>query len=133
MAIQNGTLIRIYVGGTFIGHTISDNFSATMAKRDTTTKDSAGWTEALGGLKSWTADSKGYFDLAEAEESFSELFALYVARSPVTVEISSNVTGELKYSGSALITELSRGAELEANVTFSIKFEGTGALTETSI
>lgn len=133
MAIQNGTLIRTWVGGTFIGHSISDNFSATMATRDTTTKDSSGWTEKLGALKSWTADAKGYFDTAEPEESFSELWALYIARAPISVEISSDEIGEKKYAGSALITELSRGAELEGNVTYSIKFEGTGALTESTI
>lgn len=133
MAVQNGTLVRISVGGTIVGHSISDNFTTTVGTRDTTTKDSSGWTEKAASLKGWSFDSKGYFDPSESNESFDELYTAMVARTAVTVLCSSDVTGEKEYTGSAIITELTKGAELEGNVTYSVKFEGTGALTQQTI
>jgi hypothetical protein len=47
--------------------------------------------------------------------------------------ISSAITGDKKYSGSALLTNLKRTAGLEDNATFTVSFEGTGALTEATI
>ena len=128
-APQNGTLIGIYVGNTKIANVVSNSFKADNALRDTTTKDSGGWSASGDGLKSWSADGKGLFADAPTY-GFSDLWAIFIAGSGVTVKITSAVTGEKKYSGTAYITNLSQNADLEKTAEFSVSFKGSGVLTE---
>lgn len=130
--ITNGTLIGLYVGGTKIANLISNDLDISMATRETTNKDSGGWKSSLGGALSWTCSAEGYFDEI-ATYGFDELFAVLTARTAVTVMISSQVTGDKKYSGSALLTSLKRSHPTEDNVTFSCSCEGTGVLTEATV
>lgn len=131
--IMNGTLIGMYVNGSVkIANAVSHDLDLSMAVRDTTNKDNAGWQTGLGGLKSWTCSAEAMFDQA-ANYTFDQLFALFDARTAITVYLSTTVTGDKKYSGSALITGLKKSAPNEANVTFSVTLQGTGALTETTL
>ena len=130
--ITNGTLISLYVAGTKISAGTSMDLDISMATRETTNKDSAGWKSALGSTMSWSCSSEQMF----AEDStygYDDLFAVLTARAAVPVMVSSGVSGDKKYSGSALLTNLKRTAPLEGNVTFTVSFEGTGALTEATI
>ena len=127
--IQNGTLIALYIGSTKIANLVSNDLDLTMAVRDTTNKDNSGFKTGLGGMLSWSCSAEGMFDEA-ASYTFAHLFSVWQARTAVTVMLSSAVTGDHKYSGSALLTSLKRSNPLEANTTFSCSFEGTGALTE---
>lgn len=128
---MNGTLIGMYVNGSVkIANAVSHDLDLTMAVRDTTNKDNSGWKTGLGGLKSWTCSFEAMFDQS-ANYTFDQLFALLDARTAITVYMSTTITGDKKYSGSALLTSLKKGAPVEGNVTFSGTFEGTGALTET--
>jgi predicted secreted protein len=132
-AIQNATVMGMYVNGSVkIANAVSHDLDLTMAVRDTTNKDNAGWQTGLGGLKSWTCSAEAMFD-PSANYTFDQLFALFDARTAITVYLSSAQTGEKKYSGSALITSLKKGMPNEENTTFSVSFQGTGALTETII
>lgn len=131
--IMNGTLIGMYVNGsTKIANAVSHDMDLSMAVRDTTNKDGAGWKTGLGGLKSWSCSAEAMFDQS-AVYTFDQLMALFEARTAIVVYLSTGITGDKKYSGSALLTSLKRTAPLEDNVTFSVSFEGTGALTETII
>lgn len=129
--IMNATLVGLYVNGSVkIANAVSHDLDLSMAVRDTTNKDNAGWQTGLGGLKSWTCSAEAMFDQS-ANYTFDQLFALYDARTAITVYLSTGVIGDKKYSGSALITGLKKSAAAEANVTFSVTLQGTGALVET--
>lgn len=130
--IVNGTLIALYVGGTKIANLISNDLDLTMSTRETTHKDTSGWKTILGSTMSWTCSAEGMF-AEDATYGFDDLFAVFTARAAVTVMTSSQVTGDKKYSGSALLTGLSRSHGYEENAQFSCTFEGTGALTEATI
>ena len=130
--IVNGTLIALYVGGTKIANLVSNDLDITMATRDTSNKDTAGWKTILGGMMNWACSAEGQF-ADDATYGFDELFAVLTARTAVTVMISSQVTGDSKYTGSALMTNLKRTSPFEQNSTFTCSFEGTGALAVATI
>lgn len=131
--IMNGSLVGVYVNGSVkVANCVTSEFSITMAVRDTTNKDNSGWKTGLGGVKSWSGSCSGMFDQL-ANYTFDQLFALIDARTPITLYFSTTVTGDKKYSGSALITSLKKTFPAEENVTFDMSFEGTGALTETTL
>lgn len=130
--IVNGTLIGLYVNGTMIARAVSNDLDITMATRDTTNKDTSGWKTGLGGMLSWSCSAEAMFE-ENYLGNFKSQFDLLTLRTAVTVMISSGVSGDQKYTGSALMTNLKRTSPLEGNVTWTISLEGTGALTQASI
>lgn len=130
--ISNGTLIALYDGTTKVANLLTNDLDITMATRDTTNKDTSGWKTAAGGLLSWSCSAEAHFDEA-ASYGFSHLYARIVAATAFTVMVSSQVTGDKKYTGSALLTNLKRTHPNQESATFSVTLEGTGALTEATI
>lgn len=130
--VINGTLLQVSVNGTVIAKSTSCSLEITHETRDTTTKDSGGWTDRLGALRSWNL-SGDFLDAEDAAYRFDDLFALINNRTLVTLRMSSGVTGDKYYEGSGFLTSLSREAPMEDNVSGSYSFEGTGALTENTV
>lgn len=130
--IVNGTLIGVYKDGVLIARAVSSDLDITMATRETTNKDSAGWKTSLGSTLSWSCTAEAMFE-EHLAGGYPYQFATITARTAVTVMISSGVSGDKKYTGSALMTNLKRSHPLEGNVTWSCSFEGTGVLTEANI
>lgn len=129
---QSGTLVALYMGGVKIAHLTSNSDSHTSATRDVTTKDSAGWEEVIVSLKSWEKSADGYF----AEDStygYEDLYDAWAAGTALVVMVSSQVAGDVKYSGSAYITSLQRTAPKEETMTFSVTLKGTGAITKATV
>ena len=130
--IVNGTAIAIYVGGTKVANLISNDFNLSMATRETTNKDTSGWETSLGGLKSWECTAEGMF-AEDASYGYNDLYAVFIAGTAVTIMTSSQVSGDNKYTGQALLTKLDRAHGLEDNTTFTCSFKGTGAPTKAVI
>lgn len=129
MGKLNGTDLLIYVSTTPIAGSTNNSLSINGEVIDVTTKDSAGWRELLGGLRSWSMAGEGKFDDAAAY-GFEDLFALIDARTPVTVRFTKDEAGETYYEGDAYVTKLEKAAPMEDAVTFSFSLEGTGPLEE---
>lgn len=127
--IANGSLAVISVGGTDIAYLTNNSISFEMATRDATNKDSAGNTEILEGLKSFSITGEGYF-AEDASFGFEDLYTSYAARTAVTVRYSSGVSGDVYYEGSCYITSLSKTDGLEESSQFSVTLNGTGAVTK---
>ena len=98
-----------------------------MDLRDTTTKDSNGYQNNLGGLKSFELSTDALFDLT-ADLDFQEFFNDLKNRTLVTVSFSERTSGRY-YQGSAFVTSLSMDAGVEENTTYSVTFTGTGTAT----
>ena len=127
MAVKNGTSIAIYVGGTKVAQLTSASVPTSHGTRDITSKDSAGWAEALEGLREWGVEGEGMFDLASAY-GYTDLFALIKSRASVTLRWSSETSGEEYHEGDAFLTDLSGDAGVEESATFSFSFSGSGGL-----
>lgn len=129
--IINGTLLGVYVNGTLVAKSTSCSLEITQATRNTTTKDSNRWEEALASTRSWNINGD-FLDAEDAAYRFDDLFAL-LNGSAVTLKMSSEVTGDKYYTGSAILTSLKREAPMEDNATGAYAFKGTGPLSEATV
>lgn len=128
---MNSTDVVIKVGSEIVGKMTSASLSVTMATRDISTKDSAGWMEVLEGQKSWTLSGEGLVVYNQTGKTTpDEIYTLLSNRTAVAVEFGSEATDEKYYAGSGFFTEFSTDAGVEDNATFSFSFQGTGVLTQ---
>lgn len=113
-----------------IAHSTSASISFSADLRDITTKDSLGWQENLGGLKSFELSTDALVDLS-ADLDFQEFWYDYKDLTEVTVRFAERVTGgsDRYWEGNAYITSLSIDAGVEENATYSVSFTGTGVAT----
>ena len=134
--ITNGTLIAIYkdVAGTLtkIANATSNDFSITKDMIETTNKDSAGAKEYIAGEYGYTMSVEGMFEedgSVGALISWKEILTDLLAGTSVTIVMTSNVTGDIKLSGSAFFSDLNLTAPRNDVATFTASIQGTGALT----
>lgn len=130
--IKNGTLTAIYIGSNKILLCTSHKLDRGMNTRPATSKDSGGNEESLEGLKNWSMSGEAFF-AEDATYGFEDLNDAIEARTKVTVKWSSEVAGDVKYSGSAYLTKLSLDSKMEDSETFSFELKGTGAITKAVI
>lgn len=118
-----------------VGRCTSASLSSSMDTRDTTSKDSAGWSEKLEALKSWSLSGDGLvtYSITGDYDTPDALFTIMSNRTKVKVKFGSTVSGEIDYTGDAFLTSYEQEAGVEDNVTYSFSFEGTGALTQASV
>ena len=126
MAAQNGTAVVLKVEGTAIAKGKSNTFNLSRALIDVSNKDSAGWKEQIYGQGSGSFDFDGVFDEA-ATYGFEELYAALVAKTVLTVRMTSATTNDKYYEAECLISNLSLSAPMEDAETFTCTFEITGA------
>ena len=130
-SVMNSTDVVLKVGSELVGKMTSASFSVTMATRDISTKDSAGWMEVLEGQKSWTLSGEGLVVYNNTGKATPDDIYTYLSnRTAVTIEFGSETTDEKYYTGSGYFTEFSTDAGVEDNATFSFSFQGTGTLTQ---
>lgn len=135
--VMNGTDVVLAIstdGGTTyttVGKATTASLQMNMEVRDVTTKDSAGWRELLGGLKSWSLSGEGMvtYNLT-AKVGFSDLFGHMNSRTRLYFRFGSATTDEKKYKGHGFLTSLSQDGGVEDNNSFSFSIEGDGPLTE---
>ena len=131
MAILNGTVFLLSIGGTALPDQTEGSISISMETRDITTKDSAGYRELLEGVRSGTISVSGLVDDDGAGGAGGVLFADLDSRTAQTLVFGfDDATDDYNYSCSAFCTSLEVSAATEDNVTYSATFEVTGAITE---
>jgi len=138
--VINGTKFGVYAAGTKIGFATSASLSINHNLRDTSTKDSGGWREQLEGQRDFEVSVEGmviFVNLdgtAITDLTMDELYSSYIAsRTVFTIQFSTEVTGDYKWSGQAFMTSLSMDAPNEDSSTWSASFSGTGALTQATV
>ena len=130
-SVMNSTDVVIIVASEIVGKMTSASLSVTMATRDISTKDSAGWMEVLEGQKSWTLSGEGLVVYNNTGKATPDDIYTYLSnRTAVAIEFGSETTDEKYYSGSGFFTEFSTDAGVEDNATFSFSFQGTGTFTQ---
>ncbi len=132
MAISNATdiVLSVTTGGSLqeVAHATSASLSMSMDLRDSTTKSSAGWSESLGGLKSWEMSGDAFVEIGSITGAdIEELWTTWAAGAAVAVKFGDS---GMEYTGNALITSISIDAGVEENATYSISLTGTGSLSK---
>ena len=123
--ILNGTSCVIKVNGDTISFGKTANFKRSMATRETTTKESAGWKGVAEAVKSGSFDFKGLVDY-NAFAGFIDLY--YYATTRTVVEVVYDQNG-VTYTANAYITSLNQSGEVEGSVEYDATFEITGAIS----
>lgn len=113
-----------------IAHSTSASVTFNVDLRDTTTKDSQGWSDNERGLRSFELSTDALVDFS-ADLSFQEFWLDYKDRTEVTIRFSERETGGLDryWEGNAYVTSLSMDAGTEENATYSVSFTGTSTAT----
>jgi len=132
MAILNGTVFLLKIGGTALPDQTEGSISINLETRDITTKDSSGYRELLEGVRSGSISVSGLVDDDGTGGAGADLFAALDGRTAQTIIFGfDDGTDDYNYSCSAFCTSLEVGGGTEDNVTYSATFEITGAITET--
>jgi len=142
-SVFNGTSLVVLIGTEVIAFATSCSLSIAIDTPDSSTKQSLGWADEIGGQKSWSLTTDGLATVVPGSVatyiSTTELSNLAIARTAVTVKFTTvnndtvggvtPVTGDTIYSGSAFIESVDMTADMENPVTYSVSFKGTGELT----
>lgn len=111
-----------------IAHSTSASISFNEDLRDITSKDSGGYQENTGGLRSFELSSDALQDIS-ADLDFKEFYDDVHERNEVIVRFAERDSG-VKWEGSGFISSLSMDAGVEENVTYSVTITGTGVVTK---
>jgi hypothetical protein len=134
MAKLNGTKMLLLVGSTTIGATKSFTLDLKEANIDASSKDSAGWTDRLGGKRDWSVSFDGLYD-PSGVYNYEQIFDLINGRTRVFLEMAviDGTGGSEKYSGYAYPNGCSLTAPSEEVITISGGFDGDGALAKGTV
>lgn len=133
--LVNGTAVALYkdISGTptKIANLTSTDFELSKDTIDATNKDGGNYKEFLVGLSGWTMNAEGIFeeDGSATGVSAKDLLDDIIAGAPITVVMTSLVSGDIKLSGSAVITSFAWNAPVNDVSTFSVSLQGSGELT----
>ena len=131
MAILNGTVFLLKVAGTALPDQTEGSIPISMETRDITTKDSTGYRELLGGLKSGSISVSGLVDDDASGGAGGTLFTTLDARTAVALVFGfDDSSDDYNYTCNGLCTSLEVSGGTEDNVTYSATFEITGAITQ---
>ena len=111
-----------------IAHSTSASISFNNDLRDITSKDSGGYQENAGGLRSFELSSDALQDI-NADLDFKEFYDDVHERNEVIVRFAERDSG-VKWEGNGFISSLSMDAGVEENVTYSVTITGTGVVTK---
>jgi TP901-1 family phage major tail protein len=125
IVIQSGETLDDYEP---IAHSTSASISFNNDLRDVTTKDSAGFQENIGGLKSFELSSDALQDI-NADLDFKEFYDDINERNEVIIKFAERDSG-VKWEGSGYISSLSMDAGVEENVTYSVSITGTSSVVK---
>ena len=138
--VINGTKFAVYAGTTKVAYATSASISINHNLRDTSTKDSGGWRDQLEGQRDWEVSVEGMLIFTNLDGSaitgltINELYSSYIAtRTSFTLKFSTEVSGDIKWSGTAFLTSLSADTPNEDSSTWSGSFSGSGTLTQAAV
>ena len=129
--VFNGTNLLLKVESATIGHTTSCSLSLSMDTPEATTKDSAGFSEYIGGVKGGEISFEGlvaYDDSANVIEMADYL----LARTQLTCVFGTAEAGDAIYTAEAFLSSVEMSAEMEAAVTYSGSLTITGAIVKST-
>lgn len=131
MAIHGKDAHFTYSSQDLSAHLTSIDFSQQNDSHDNTTFGDEGH-EFVGGLTNGTITLNGFWDDTATTGSATVLDALVGSDSPVAFEFgpAGNGSGEVKYSGSALLTSLDYSDPVADLVTFTASLQISGSVTK---
>ena len=130
MAIYQGATMRISVGGKTIFHEVGASLSSTIDFKEVASKDTAGKLK-VANTQTWSLSCNTLIanSALAAQMDVKTLYDAHKAKTLVTVEFTTDVVGDVVFSGSAYVGTFNVDATNEAEVTGDFSFEGDGGLS----
>lgn len=122
----------ILVNATKFTHITSCTLTIEQETIDITSMDSSGWKDFDVADKSWKMDLEAYYAM-DAAENGDEAADDIIAGTSHTLLLSSTVTGDTTFTGTAYPTSLNINSSKGSAVTISASFQGTGSLTKGTV
>ena len=130
MAIINGTVWLLALGGTDLPDQTEGSISVNMDMIDITTKDSSGVRELLPGLRSGSISVSGLVDDQGTGGAGGVLFTALNSQTVQTIVFGLDSTNDYHYTCSGYCSSLEVSGSTEDNVTYSATFEITGGINQ---
>ena len=129
MAKVNGTVMTVLTGTDVVLFSKNATLNIEQDLPDSTSKGSSGWEEHINGVRRWSIDFDGAFDIAGTGFLADEIIASIVARTAdTTVKFGTSAAAATGWTGTATWKNLSITAPMEDVPTFSGTLVGNGAL-----
>lgn len=138
--IKKGQHLRIKVAGKFIAFAQDCTVHVANQTEDSSTKDTTDgmWAENEITGKSWDISANALYSVDEDATGMNAEDALDVALANAAVQVDFVMTaGEknrtasgVKYSGNAIVNDISVNAPNRQNANYSISLTGSGAFTK---
>ena len=130
MAVYQGTEMRLKFGTKTLFHETSAKFNISKNFEELASKDIAG-KEVIPGSYDWglSADSLISLSSASAQEDVQTLLTALIDATVLSVEFSTQTTGDLLLSGDVYVSSADVDSQHENGVTGSFEFKGTGSIT----
>lgn len=122
---KRGLDIILSIGGNIVGGQRNATLNREAETIDITNKVSAGWTENMTSVKSWSIEGDGIFVVDDT--ALEAIETAFINGSWVEVQIADEAWG---YSGRGVITDFPIEANYDDAATYSITVTGSGALTK---
>lgn len=117
-----------------IGELAEATLNAQMGAMDATSKDSAGWKEALAGLREWALTGSGMYLLETSDPGQLSIYNVLQGQESIYLslrEAASSVVAPIQlWSGVGIVTAFDVGSPLDKPADFKLTIKGTGALTK---
>lgn len=132
----NGDLMITTLDGTPISFSTNDTLNVDQNLIDTTNKDSERWVENVRGNRSWSIDVEGMMDHS-ASYGTEQLLDLIISGADAVavfkIRTSDEESGDVRYSGTINLANLTQNSPHNDAGTFSGTLQGTGPLTKTTV
>lgn len=126
---MNGTDMTIYSGTDLLLWSKTCSLNVEQDLPDGTTKGSSGWEEHINGVRRWSIDFDGAWDVSGSGLTPNEMIAAIIARTADTViKFGTTASAATGWTGNGTIKNLSISAQMEDVATFSGQIVGNGAI-----
>jgi len=129
MAKINGTAFTIINGSDSLLHSTNCTLNLNQDLPDTTNKGSSGWAEHINGVRDWSIDFEGMYDIEGSGMTINEIIALIVGRTADAAVKFTPDAGSTGWTGNGTFQNVSVDSPAEQPATFSGTIVGNGALS----
>lgn len=123
--VLNASDIKVIAGGTKIAHITDAQLTIDHEPRIVFSNDTAPGEEKSAGKITWSVTGNSLITMGGGY-SIGSLITIMLQRDPVTIEFTTDVTGDHKVTGEAILRNITGGGATEQNATCSFNFEGSG-------
>lgn len=143
MSVIKGQNLRISVGGEYLAFSTSCTVHVSATLEDSSTKDSTNsWQEQEITGMAWDLSADALYSVDEDATGMNGVDALDLILSQQEVDVEftqttgaknrESVATPVKYTGKALVNDISISAQNRQNATYTIQAQGNGELKKTT-